>query len=744
MVMRKLMVFSAVTFSCFSTLVTAQSDWQHCDLLNEADFLPYIESPEESEVDVKADNAQLIEDGTSVFTGNVEVNRAGQQMTANRATYDQVSGNVSAQGDVIVRDSDIILNADQGEWSLTDDKGSMIDAEYRLRESHARGEASHVHRQGKTLTKLKNATYTTCAPGDNAWLLQSSKVDLDHVEAVGSAENVVVRLGGMPIFYTPYISFPLNDERKSGFLTPAIGNSDETGFDVSTPYYWNIAPNKDATLTPRYMSDRGLMLRGEFRYLYEKGEGIVDAGFMGSDDLKNDGDDVNPNYDDDRKHFSWQNKSQLSSKWKTNLDYNYVSDDQYLEDFGSSLSLTSTTHLNRNFNANYNDENWEFVGRLQGFQTLTDASKPYQKLPQLKLKGSFPDQVMGLTFGLSSEYVDFDHDKKVAGERVNLAPSVSLPWRSAAAFITPRVELNHTRYDLDDNVPSNIDDTPTRTLPITSVDSGLFFERDLTFGSSSYLQTLEPRAFYLYVPHRDQDEIPDFDTSLKTFNMGQLFSYNRFSGTDRIGDANQLSLALTSRLIDQETGREKLRLTFGQIRYFDDRDVSLGKTYNNSRSSSDLIGEVVASISKEWSFRSEIQWDHHESNTNMAATTLRYRNDNGRLLNMAYRYRRDDVSSQKGLEQVDISARLPLNKQWSVVGRWYRSLKDDTTYESLGGIEYESCCWATRLVVRDYVNDVSDDDRNLAVFFQLELKGLGNFGQKTETLLERSILGYDI
>lgn len=738
------MVFSAVTFSCFSTLVIAQSEWQHCDLTNGADFLPYIEGSEESDVDVKADNAQLVEDGTSVFTGNVEVNRAGQQMKANRATYDQVSGNVSAQGDVIVRDSDIILNADQGEWSLTDDKGSMIDAEYRLRESHARGEASHVHRKGKTLTKLKNASYTTCAPGDNAWILQSSRVDLDHVESVGTAEDVVVRLGGMPIFYTPYISFPLNDERKSGFLTPAVGNSDETGFDVSTPYYWNIAPNKDATLTPRYMSDRGLMLRGEFRYLYEKGEGVVDAGFMGSDDLKNDGDDVNPNYDEDRKHFSWQNKSRLSSKWKTNLDYNYVSDDEYLEDFGSNLSLTSITHLNRDFNASYNDVNWNFVGRVQGFQTLTDTSKPYQRLPQLKLTGSFPEQLMGLTFGLSSEYVDFDHDDKVAGERLHLAPSVSLPWRSPAAFITPRVELNHTRYDLDDNVPSTIDDSPTRTVPITSIDSGLFFERELTFGNSGYLQTLEPRAFYLYVPHRNQDDLPDFDTSLKTFNMGQLFSYNRFSGTDRIGDANQLSLALTSRLIDQETGREKLRLTLGQIRYFDDRDVSLGTTYNNSRSGSDLVAEVAASISKEWSLRSEIQWDHHESNTNMAATTLRYRNDNGRVLNMAYRYRRDDVRPKNELEQIDVSARLPLNKQWSVVGRWYRSLKDDTTYESLGGIEYESCCWATRLMVRDYVNDASDDDRNLAVFFQLELKGLGNFGQKTEALLEQSILGYDI
>lgn len=725
-------------------MATAQSDWQHCDLSADADFLPYVESPEDSEVDVKADNAQLVEDGTSVFTGNVEVSRSGQQMKANRATYDQNSGDVSAQGDVVIRDSDIILNAEQGEWSLTDDKGSMIDAEYRLREMHARGEASHVHRQGQTKTKLKNATYTTCAQGDDAWLLEASKVNLDHSEAVGNAENVVVRLGGMPVFYTPYISFPLNDERKSGFLTPAVGNSDETGFDVSTPYYWNIAPDKDATLTPRYMSDRGLMLRGEFRYLSQKSEGTLDAAFLGSDDLKNNSGNLNPNYDEDRKHFSWQDKTRLSSRWTTNLDYNYVSDDQYLEDFGSNLSLTSTTHLNRNFNVNYNDVNWNFVGRLQGFQTLTDASKPYQRLPQLKLTGSFPDRMMGLTFGLTSEYVDFDHDDKVAGQRLHLAPSVSLPWRSAAAFITPRVELNHTRYDLDDNVPSNIDDDPTRTLPITSVDSGLFFERELTFANSGYIQTLEPRAFYLYVPHRSQDDLPDFDTSLKTFNMGQLFSYDRFSGVDRIGDANQLSLALTSRFIDQETGRENLRLTLGQIRYFRDRKVNLGETYNKSRSDSDMVAEVAASLAKEWSMRGEIQWNPHGNTSNMSAVTLRYRGDNGSLLNVAHRYRRDDISKAKGLEQVDISARVPFNKEWSMVGRWYRSLKDSTTLESLAGIEYESCCWASRLVVRDYVNDVSDDDRNLAIFFQLELKGLGNFGQKTEALLERSILGYDL
>lgn len=491
------------------------------------------------------------------------------------------------------------------------------------------------------------------------------------------------------------------------------------------------------------MSDRGLMANGEFRYLTPDTQGKLDAGFLGSDSLKRDGEDINRNYHEDRKHFSWQNRSRFGSRWSSNLDYNYVSDDEYLEDFGSTLSIASTTHLNRKLDVNYSGDNWNFVGRAQGYQTLTDVDKPYQRLPQLKLTGSLPDQIMGMTYGLSAEYVDFDHDEDVAGQRINLEPSVSLPWRSAAAFVTPRVALSHTRYDLDKNVTTNIDKTPTRTLAISSLDSGLFFERELTFGNSGYIQTLEPRAFYLYVPNREQSDIPDFDTSLRTFNMGQLFSYNRFAGGDRVGDANQLSLAITSRLIDQETGRENLRLTLGQIRYFRDRKVSLDSTtYNPTRSDSDMVAEVAASLAKEWTLRGEIQWNPHGHTTNMSALTLRYRGDDGRLLNISHRYRRDNISDLDGLEQIDVSARIPFNKQWSMVGRWYRSLQDSTTLEALGGIEYDSCCWATRLVVRDYVNDVSDKDRNLAIFLQLELKGLGNFGQKAEALLERSILGY--
>lgn len=742
--MRKLIVLSMVTLSCLNAAVSAEpAIWQHCDLTSNTGFLPFIQTTDQGLVDVQADSAQLVGKGTSVFEGNVVIKRGGRELTAARATYNQTSGIVSAQNQLRLRDSDIILDAKQAEWSMTSDEGSLIDTEYRLREMHARGDASHVFKQGASQTDLQNATYTTCAKGDNFWNLTATTVNLDHVEAVGTAEDVVVRIKDVPVFYTPYITFPLNDQRKSGFLVPSIGSSTETGFDVQTPYYWNISSGRDATITPRYMSERGAQLNGEYRYLYEQGFGEIHLGFLKSDDLKNDGDDINPFFGEDRKHFSFKHNSDFKSRWSSDIDYNYVSDNAYLEDFGSNLSLASTTHLNRRVNVRYSDDNWRFTGRLQGYQTITDAVKPYQRLPQMLLEGTLPDQALGLSYGLRTEFVEFDHDDLVDGRRVDIEPSLSLPLQSSAAFLTPRIALKHTQYDLNDNAMALTDKSPSRTVPIASVDTGLFFERDMTISNNGYIHTLEPRAFYLYIPERDQTDIPIFDSSLRTFNFGQLFSYDRFSGNDRIGDANQLSLALTSRITDPATGREHFRVSLGQIRYFSDRDVVLPSGTSGTRSDSDMVAEVSAAVSNDWTARGEVQWNPHGDTSNLSALQLRYRGDNGQLLNISHRYRRDDVSTLEGLEQVDISGRLPINKQWSAVGRYYRSIRDGKLLEGLAGVEYQSCCWATRLVIRDYVNDASDTDRNLAILFQVELKGLGNFGQKTDALLARSILGYD-
>ncbi|HDY85861.1 hypothetical protein LCGC14_0984030 [marine sediment metagenome] len=740
--MRKLIIFSTVTLTCFSSLVQSEVSWPLCDITSDADFLPYVENTEETAVDVKADDAEMTEGGISVFTGNVVVNRSGQELIADRATYDQATGDVTAQGNINLRDSDMILKSQQANWSMSKDEGTLTDTQYRLRETHARGEASRVHREGKVKTKLDDATYTTCAPGDDAWVLKASKVYLNHEDAVGTARDVVIRLGGVPVFYTPYLSFPLSDERKSGFLIPSFGTSDKTGFDLSTPYYWNISPNTDATLTPRYMADRGLMMLGEFRYLHNLGEGVIDAGFLSSDDLKNDGSNSNPNYQEDRKHFSWQNTSQLTSRWSSTLDYNYVSDRSYLEDFGSSLSLASTTHLNRELNVAYNADNWNFTGRLKGYQTLTDDITPYKQLPQLRFNGVLPDQAMGLSYGLTAEYVDFEHDELTSGQRFDIEPSVSLPWRKAAGFVTPRLALRHTQYNLTENDTSVDNKTPSRTLPVASVDSGLFFDRDMTIFGNSYTQTLEPRAFYLYIPEQDQSDIPIFDSGLRTFNMGQMFAYDRFSGADRVGDANQVTTGITSRIIEQQSGREVFRVSLGQIHYFQDRKVSIIDNTVNTRGDSDMVAEVAASIAKEWTARGEIQWDPRNNSNSLSAVTLRYRGDNGQILNFSHRYRRDAINTTDGLQQIDISGRIPFNQQWSMIGRWYHSIEENRTLEALAGLEYGSCCWATRLVLRDYVNSATELDRNLAIFFQVELKGLGNFGQKSDSLLENSILGY--
>jgi LPS-assembly protein len=744
--MRKLKLLSTILTSCIAgTAMAQQEQGLSCHFGYEDLFLPVTtESPEQSVVDVKADEVQLLRSGTSVFSGHVDIQRAGQQLSAERATYNRENGDVTASGNVRLRDSEIVVDSEQAEWSMDKDEGRMLDAEYRIRQMHARGKASHLRRQGKTTTDLKNATYTTCPEGDSAWQLKADTVHLDHEAAVGEAKDVVLRLGGFPVFYTPYINFPLNDERKSGFLPPSVGNSDETGFDVMTPYYWNIAPNMDATLTPRYMSDRGLMLGGEFRYLTDRSEGLIEASYLNSDDLRKNGEDLNPHYQEDRKLFTWQHRSELSSRWHTLVDYNYVSDDEYFEDFGSSLNLSSRTHLNRKLEAGYAGDVWNFTARLQGYQTLTDVTEQYKRLPQLLLSGYLPDQAMGLTYEFDAEYVEFDHNDKVEGQRINIEPAISLPMGNAAFFATPRLAFNHTRYSLKSDDLNQFDDDASRSLPIASFDTGLFLEREMSIGKGRFLQTLEPRAFYLYIPERDQSDIPDFDTSLSTFNMIRLFSYDRFIGGDRIGDANQLSLAVTSRIINQQTGEENLRLTVGQIRYFDDREVTLPNTNKETERDSDMVAEAIAYINKEWSVSGEIQWDPGETQSNMSSIGVRYRGEGGGIFNISHRYRRQDTvtSSLDELEQIDVSAQLPIGDRWQLFGRWYRSLDQGRTLEGLAGVQYDSCCWATRVAIRNYVNDALDDDRNLAIYFQIELKGLGAFGKKSDSLLESSIRGY--
>lgn len=692
-------------------------------------------------LDINADEVNLALDHISVFSGDVKVTHNGQVLTTDRATYNKETGLVTARGNVVSRDDSLRLEADSGTWSVGNEQGSANNADYFLRESGARGHASVIKRKGDVRTDLFDASYTTCPESSDAWQLQAKTVNLNHETAIGTARNVTLKLGGWPVLFTPYLSLPLDDARKSGLLAPTIGNSNKTGFDLRTPYYWNISPNHDATIAPRWMSERGLMLEGEYRYLFSSNRGSLKGAFLSGDDLTANGVDINPYVGEDRKQFSWQHTAQFGRGWHGTVDYNYASDAAYLEDFGNNLSLASTTHLNRMARVNYNSTHWNIMGQVQAYQTLGTTRAPYHRRPQLVVRGHYPNKVAGLDYDVRAEYVDFGHDALVTGQRLDIEPAISLPWQSTYAFVKPRLAVRHTRYALDDVARAGLlasQDAPTRTMPIVSVDSGLFFERNLKWRGKNLIQTLEPRAFYLYVPDRDQNNIPLFDSSRYTFGTGQLFSHNRFVGGDRVGDANQIALGLTSRFVDEKTGREHLRISVGQIRYFKDRTVRLrGTTVLNERES-EVVAEVSARLVDNWRMRGQLQWSPIDHQTELGTVSLEYRGDNGKLFNLTHRYRRAGA----GLEQADVSLSWPINNKWRFVGRWYHSLQDNKTLETLAGLEYDSCCWATRFIVRDYINDVTEVERNLAFFVQLELKGLGGIGKRAEKVLQRSILGY--
>jgi LPS-assembly protein len=604
-----------------------------------------------------------------------------------------------------------------------------------LFDRHASGKADDINRDNvANITRLDNTTYSTCNAGNSDWQLRADKIELDHDEGFGTARNVSVNFMGIPFFYSPWMTFPINDKRKSGLLTPSLGSSDRSGTEVVVPYYWNISPNRDATITPRILSKRGLQLNTEYRYLQENSAGQINLEALPSDN----------EYNDDRLLFGYKHQNRFAQRWSTDVNFNYVSDKSYFHDLGSDLAQSSSTHLERRLDLTYQGDSWNVLGRLHDFQTISStAIDQYARLPQIVFNMNLPDNAFGIDYGLRAEAVAFDRDNSVTGTRFDIEPSISKPFRNNWGYVTPKLGVRHTAYNLTNNAIGS-DDSPTRTTPIFSIDSGLFFERETSLGDTALIQTLEPRAYYLRIPKRNQDRlIVDpagndvvFDTGEYDFSFSQLFRENRFTGADRVNDADQLTLAVTSRLIDPASGIERASASLGQIFYFRDRDVTLPNTVAENDSSSAIVAELNARFSQAWSARAGIQYDQHDEQTDKGVFNVRYQPDTRRAVNLGFRRRRADI------EQTDVSFSWPLSRQFNAVGRWNYSLDQDRTLDGFAGIEYESCCWIARLVAREYVNDLNDTDKNTAIMLQLELKGLTSFGDGVKTFLERGILGY--
>ncbi len=694
---------------------------------------------EPGSIQLTADYGSLEKDGPSNFRGAVEIIRDDRALTAERVLYtDNDGGVINFSGSARYWDNSLFWEGDNGQVAFERNFGRLAEGRFQLRGQRGRGWADVIVQDNqKELTRLNGVTYTTCPGEVPAWRFQASSIKLDHDRNWGHAKHVRLRVKDVPVLYLPYISFPLTNERKTGFLPPTVGRNARSGMDIQLPFYWNIAPEYDATITPRLLSQRGLMLGGQFRYLLDDGFGEVNGEILPSDSESDD--DVR--WLADIQHFQYFH----GRRGRVEVDYNQVSDTEYFEDFGNSLGVTSTRFLDRRVDVHYRTRAWFIRGRLQDFQTVDPSlvgGGPYARLPQVLARWrGIRLWRGGPHFSAEAESVYFDRPDDTTGYRLDLRPALSLPLRRRGWQILPKLELRHTQYLLD-NAPTS-EDNPARTVPVATVDATLFLEREFSMAGTGFLQTLEPRVYYAYIPEVDQDEIPRFDSGRFDFTFRQMFRPDRFSGRDRIGDTNQMTLSLTSRILETGSGFERLRLAMGQVLYFKDRELQLNGTPQTT-DFSEFIGEVTANLTHQIQVSGTLQWDPELQRTEKGALRLRYRPANGALLNMDYRLRRSTqlVNQAADVEQTDVSFSWPITPQWSTFGRWNYSMVDSRTLEVVGGVEYNSCCWGVRAAARRFLS-TAGGRFDTGIFLQIELKGLAGFGRQTSTFLMRNIPGYE-
>lgn len=706
-----------------------ENQWSLCKPRSET-ALPSdaIDARDDDATVITADTAEAPDRDTVILHGDIRARQADQHLRADSAIYHRSSDQLHADGNIQYFRRDLVIRGGDAEVSLDKNTGVINEASYDLFSRHARGTALSATIENKDVTVLHGVTYTTCDIGDDAWLLRSSTLRLNQENGIGTARNIRLSFMRVPFFYFPYLSFPIDDRRKTGFLPPSYAHSDDNGTEVSLPFYINIAPQFDATLEPRFISKRGTMIKNETRYLNPIGRGQLNLEYLPDDDIAN----------RNRNLVNFQDRTRYTTQLSSSVSIAHVSDTEYFRDLGNSLSLSSITHLRQIASLDYQSDLWTSSLRLESYQTIDDTisenRRPYQRLPQILFGTTQPDEDGAFNYNFSGEYVDFRHDTRISGSRIDLKPSIDYPLRSPATFVIPSISLRHTLYDLDESSPEG-ETHISRTIPSFTMDSGIFLERDSHWGGMPMIQTLEPRLYYLYSPFRDQTEIPLFDTALPDFSYSQLFRDNRFTGSDRIGDADQLTLALTTRFFERETGKERLRASIGRIFYFENREVSLG-TQVEENNTSDLVAESAASLLPQLNTRFDVRWNEETREIDKGSIALQYTPDSHSIFNIAYRYR------DPTLRQSDISFLWPVGRRWNIIGRYNYSLLDHRALETLAGLEYQSCCWRAQIVNRRYVNDDLGETRE-NLYIQFELKGLTSFGNTLESVLEQGILGYE-
>lgn len=712
---------------------------------------------------LEADTVRGHNDKDTEAEGNVRLRKRGQAVFGDWLRYDKREDEVTAVGNVRIEQGGDIVEGERLRYNLETDRGFMEKPRYtmtrppaaiapavpapgpskpRFTGADARGRAERLLFEGARQYRAQQAEYTTCEPGNDSWYIRSAELHIDKDRDVGIARDASIVFMGRTILYSPYLSFTLHQQRKSGFLTPHYGTTSKSGTEFTLPYYWNIAPNRDATLYPRFMTKRGLQLNTDFRYLEPTLQGEARAEFLPSDQQLN----------QDRYALFYKHTQSFANGWSGALNLNKVSDDKYFTDLSNQIALTSQTILPREATLSRSGD-WGrsgvygFTAQVQRWQTLqadplAPTIPPYSRQPQLTLTAQNQD-IFHSDFDFIGSFVDFGHPTLVNGQRLMAYPSLSLPLQTSYAYLTPKIGMHMTHYAVGKNNISALPDS-TRTLPIFTTETGLVFERDTTITGQRFIQTLEPKLYYVYIPFRDQSRIPNFESGVQDINLATIFAENQFSGHDRINDANQVTLGVISRFINPDSGIERLRVALAQRYYFQSQRVTVPLGLGGAgtvvpprpsqSSNSDLLAALSGPVAPNWVAEAGWQFNTDHSQTQKFNAGVRYQPQPGKVLNLVYR---DTIDS---IRQTDVSTQWPLTSQWTLLARWNYSLFDKRTLEALGGIEYNGGCWVVRVVGHRFATAIQQ--ASTSIFVQLELNGVSRIGSNPMDTLQRNIAGY--